>query len=264
VEKVVRIIKITVCFDDLMAAMSSQDPVFDTSFHPRLLHPSGGAAGWPSPCSPCWPGAPWARTSWPTTWPPCCAISRKQAYIAETNLKICFPHLDEAGRQALLLKSIRVGLKTFMGFGELTWRSPDFLKGRVKVSGWEHMEAERAAGRPMILVVPHTWAVDMIGRYFAIRGSMCTMMKSPKDQVFDWYINRERRGRAYLRAQRRHQAGHQGDAQRRQLLLSAGSGSRPGGEHLRALLRPPQGDPAGPAQAGEADRRQGGAHSGLL
>jgi lauroyl-KDO2-lipid IV(A) myristoyltransferase len=32
------------------------------------------------------------------------------------------------------------------------------------------MEAERAAGRPMILVVPHTWAVDMIGRYFAIRG----------------------------------------------------------------------------------------------
>ena len=29
----------TVCFDDSMATMSAQDPVFDTSFHLRLLHP---------------------------------------------------------------------------------------------------------------------------------------------------------------------------------------------------------------------------------
>jgi lauroyl-KDO2-lipid IV(A) myristoyltransferase len=68
-------------------------------------------------------------TGWPTVWPPLLRISRKQAYIAETNLKICFPELDEAGRQALLLKSIRVGLKTFMGFGELTWRSPTSSRG---------------------------------------------------------------------------------------------------------------------------------------
>ncbi len=111
--------------------------------------------------------------------------------------------MDEAGRQALLLKSIRVGLKTFMGFAELTLRSADHLAGRIKVRGWEHIEAEQTAGRPVILVVPHTWAVDMIGRYFAIRGmSMCTMMKSAKDQVFDWYINRERAkgGKVYERS----------------------------------------------------------------
>ncbi|MCV5209056.1 lauroyl-Kdo(2)-lipid IV(A) myristoyltransferase, partial [Escherichia coli] len=62
---------------------------------------------------------------------------------------------------------------------------------------------EQAAGRPVILVVPHTWAVDMIGRYFSMMGiEMCTMMKSPKDQVFDWYINRERAkgGKVYERS----------------------------------------------------------------
>ena len=41
----------------------------------------------------------------------------------------------------------------------------------------------------------------MIGRYF-LQGSRCTMMKSPKDAVFDWYINRERSkgGRIYERS----------------------------------------------------------------
>ncbi|MDX7861601.1 lauroyl-Kdo(2)-lipid IV(A) myristoyltransferase, partial [Aeromonas caviae] len=188
-----------------MATMSAQDPVFDTSFHPRLLHPRlwGSWLAVALLSLLAWVPARARDKLADYLAPLLLRVSRKQAYIADTNLKICFPHLDEAGRQALLLKSIRVGLKTFLGFGELTWRSPDFLKGRVKVSGWEHVEAERAAGRPMIFVVPHTWAVDMIGRYFPLQGiKMCTMMKSPKDAVFDWYINRERSkgGRIYERS----------------------------------------------------------------
>ncbi|BDO08816.1 lipid A biosynthesis myristoyltransferase [Aeromonas caviae] len=195
----------TVCFDDSMATMSAQDPVFDTSFHPRLLHPRlwGSWLAVALLSLLAWVPARARDKLADYLAPLLLRVSTKQAYIADTNLKICFPHLDEAGRQALLLKSIRVGLKTFLGFGELTWRSPDFLKGRVKVSGWEHVEAERAAGRPMIFVVPHTWAVDMIGRYFPLQGiKMCTMMKSPKDAVFDWYINRERSkgGRIYERS----------------------------------------------------------------
>jgi len=188
-----------------MAAMSPLDPVFDTSFHTRLLHPK-------------WWGS-WLAMGLlsllaliPATLrdrladllaPPLLRFSKKQAYIADTNLKICFPGLDSAARHALLLKSIRVGLKTFMGFGEMTWRSDARLMGRIKVTGWEHVQAEQAAGRPVILVVPHTWAVDMIGRYFSLMGiEMCTMMKSPKDQVFDWYINRERAkaGKVYERS----------------------------------------------------------------
>ncbi|MGL5464607.1 MAG: lauroyl-Kdo(2)-lipid IV(A) myristoyltransferase, partial [Aeromonas veronii] len=188
-----------------MAAMSALDPVFDTSFHSRLLHPKW----WGSWCAlgllsllaftPARLRDRFADLVSPTLL----RFSKKQAYIADTNLKICFPELDAAARQALLLKSIRVGLKTFMGFGELSWRSKARLTRRIKVTGWEHVQAEQAAGRPVILVVPHTWAVDMIGRYFSMMGiEMCTMMKSPKDQVFDWYINRERAkaGKVYERS----------------------------------------------------------------
>ncbi|MBL0456660.1 lauroyl-Kdo(2)-lipid IV(A) myristoyltransferase [Aeromonas enteropelogenes] len=185
--------------------MSASDPVFDTSFQTRLLHPKW----WGSWCALgllsllAFIPARWRDRFADLVAPTLLRVSKKQAYIADTNLKICFPELDVAGRQALLLKSIRVGLKTFMGFGELTWRSRARLTRRIKVSGWEHVAAEQAAGRPMILVVPHTWAVDMIGRYFSLMGiEMCTMMKSPKDAVFDWYINRERTkgGKVYERS----------------------------------------------------------------
>ncbi len=195
----------TVCFDDSMATMSAQDPVFDTSFHLRLLHPRlwGSWLALALLSLLAWIPASYRDKLADALAPLLLRFSRKQAYIAETNLKICFPALDAAGRERLLLKSIRVGLKTFMGFGELTWRSPAFLKRRIKVRGWEHIEAELAAGRPMIFVVPHTWAVDMIGRYLTDEGvPLCTMMKSPKDAVFDWYINRERSkgGRVYERS----------------------------------------------------------------
>ncbi|MFM5215208.1 LpxL/LpxP family acyltransferase, partial [Aeromonas hydrophila] len=95
-----------------MAAMSALDPVFDTSFHSRLLHPKW----WGSWCAlgllsllaftPARLRDHFADLVSPTLL----RFSKKQAYIADTNLKICFPELDAAARQALLLKSIRVGL----------------------------------------------------------------------------------------------------------------------------------------------------------
>ncbi|MFM4649371.1 LpxL/LpxP family acyltransferase [Aeromonas bivalvium] len=185
--------------------MAPHDPVFDTSFRPALLHPRlwGSWLALALLSLLAFVPARLRDAMANGLAPLILSFSKKQAYIANTNLDICFPDLDEAGRQALLLKSIRVGLKTFMAFGELTWRSDAYLAGRIRVDGWEHIEAERAQGRPVILVVPHTWAVDVIGRLFALRGlPMCTMMKSPKDALFDWYINRERAkgGRVYERS----------------------------------------------------------------
>ena len=75
-----------------MATMSAQDPVFDTFFIRACCTPVCGAAGWPSLCSPCWPVPARARDKLADYLAPAAArVSRKQAYIADTNLKICFP-----------------------------------------------------------------------------------------------------------------------------------------------------------------------------
>ncbi|MGU5615846.1 LpxL/LpxP family acyltransferase [Aeromonas caviae] len=186
--------------------MSSSDPVFDARFQPRLLHPrywlswlALGAIGVLAFVPPRWRD----RLADALT-PLVCAISKKQIYIARTNLAICFKEKSEAEREAILMTSIRVGLKSLLGFGEFTWRSPAHVMGRIQVSGWEHIEAEQAAGRPVILVVPHSWPIDAAGYYFAQRGlPMCTMMKSARNPVFDWHINgaRARHGcRVYERS----------------------------------------------------------------
>ncbi|MFM5025881.1 lipid A biosynthesis (KDO)2-(lauroyl)-lipid IVA acyltransferase [Aeromonas caviae] len=186
--------------------MSSSDPVFDARFQPRLLHPrywlswlALGAIGVLAFVPPRWRD----RLADALT-PLVSAISKKQIYIARTNLAICFKEKSEAEREAILMTSIRVGLKSLLGFGEFTWRSPAHVMGRIQVSGWEHIEAEQAAGRPVILVVPHSWPIDAAGYYFAQRGlPMCTMMKSARNPVFDWHINgaRARHGcRVYERS----------------------------------------------------------------
>jgi lauroyl-Kdo2-lipid IVA myristoyltransferase len=185
--------------------MAPQDPVFDTSFRLALLHPRHWLSWLALALLSLLAFLPVRLRDGLANGlaPLILRASPKQAYIANTNLDICFPRLDEAQHQALLLKSVRVGLKTFMGFGELTWRSNRYLASRVQVSGWEHIAEQQAQGRPLILVVPHTWAVDVIGRLLTLRGlPLCTMMKSPKDPLFDWYINRERAkgGRVYERS----------------------------------------------------------------
>lgn len=175
--------------------MSVSDPVFDTSFQARLLSPRYWLSWLALGLLFVLAFVPVCLRDKLADWltPLVLRFSKKQVYIANTNLDICFPALSEAERQVILRTSVRIGLKSLLGFGEFTVRSPAYLMKRIQVSGWHHIEAEQAEGRPVILVVPHSWPVDGAGYYFAQRGiEMCTMMKSARNPVFDWHINRER------------------------------------------------------------------------
>ncbi|MHA7002129.1 lauroyl-Kdo(2)-lipid IV(A) myristoyltransferase [Aeromonas schubertii] len=175
--------------------MSTPDPVFTPSFEARFLHPRYWLSWLALAVLMLLAFVPvrlrdrLAASLAPLVF----RISKKQLYIARTNLAICFPHKSPAERDAIALTSIRVGLKSLLGFGEFTMRSPRYLMSRIQMSGWEHLEAEQAAGRAVILVVPHTWPVDAAGYGLTQRGvPMCTMMKRARNPVFDWHLNRAR------------------------------------------------------------------------
>ncbi|SIQ58841.1 lauroyl-KDO2-lipid IV(A) myristoyltransferase [Aeromonas sp. RU39B] len=175
--------------------MSSHDPLFDSSFETRFLHPRYWLS-WMSlgvlmvlAFVPVWMRDRLADALAPLVF----RVSKKQLYIARTNLAICFPAQSAAEHDAIVMTSIRVGLKSLLGFGEFSVRGPRYLMSRMQVSGWEHIEALQAQGRQVILVVPHTWPVDAAGYYFTQRGvPMCTMMKRARNPVFDWHLNRAR------------------------------------------------------------------------
>ncbi|MGL5948688.1 MAG: lauroyl-Kdo(2)-lipid IV(A) myristoyltransferase [Aeromonas sp.] len=171
------------------------DPVYQVAFTRQLLHPrfwlnwlslalllllAFVPARWRDKLAD-------AIAPWVFRW------SKKPIFIARTNLALCFPEQSAAARDAIALTSIRVGLKSLFGFGEFLVRSEGYLLRRMQVSGWEHIQAQQQAGRPVVLVVPHTWPVDAAGYYFRSRGvPMCTMMKKARNPLFDWFLNRAR------------------------------------------------------------------------
>ncbi|MDX1268673.1 MAG: lauroyl-Kdo(2)-lipid IV(A) myristoyltransferase, partial [Oceanisphaera sp.] len=175
--------------------MSGSDPVYDLEFKRHYLHPKYWLT-WLAI------GALWllawlpvrARDAVAGAFAPLLVkLAKKQCYIARTNIRLCFPDLPADEVEQMLLNSIRAGLMTFMGYGEWTARSRDYLQGRFVVQGQEHLDACLAADEKIIFMIPHTWAIDAGGLYLtSLDLPMCTMMHSAKNQVFDWFINRQR------------------------------------------------------------------------
>ncbi|WP_409423004.1 lauroyl-Kdo(2)-lipid IV(A) myristoyltransferase [Pseudaeromonas sp. ZJS20] len=187
--------------------MSQSDPVFDHRFQARYLHPrfwltwlSLGAlyllAWLPIRLRDALAGA---------LAPLVVHFAKKQCFIARTNLALCFPEQTQAEREATLLASIRVGLQCFFAFAEPSCFSARRMLSRYAPQGWDQVKAAMEdGGPPVIILIPHTWAIDAGGMFFAIQGyPMCTMMHSAKNGLYDWFINRQRAsygGRVYERS----------------------------------------------------------------
>jgi lauroyl-KDO2-lipid IV(A) myristoyltransferase len=183
-----------------------RDPVFDDSFKSAYLHPKHwltwlslgllAVLAW----LPARPRDAFARLFAPLV----IRFSKRQCNVARTNFSLCFPELDEAGRESLLKSSIEIGLQTFLAFAEATFLPKSRFLRRFTLQGWEHVEAAVATGKPVIFMIPHSWAIDLAGLYMtAIGMPMCTMMKSARNPVYDWFINRQRAcfgGKVYERS----------------------------------------------------------------
>ncbi|MCU7960874.1 MAG: lysophospholipid acyltransferase family protein [gamma proteobacterium symbiont of Bathyaustriella thionipta] len=124
----------------------------------------------------------------------------KRKRIALTNLKLCYPQLSNEERQALLLRHSRILTHTFLSYGVLLFRSAEYLRAIFDVQGIENVQAEEAKGNNIIMLTPHTLALE----YSAQRITMdykgvCAIRIHSGKPVLDWVVNRFRnRYRAIL------------------------------------------------------------------
>lgn len=64
--------------------------------------------------------------------------------------------------------------------------SPERLYSMVlECNGWEHIEAAKVGGQPIILVTPHLGCYDIAGRYMAGRMSITALYRPPKQAWLD-------------------------------------------------------------------------------
>ena len=87
--------------------------------------------------------------------------------------------------------------QTMLGIGEIAVRSVKHLQKRSEFIGLEHIYQAKAEGKNIILLVPHTWAIDASGIILHTHGMPMVSMYNPhRNALVDWLWNatRERFG----------------------------------------------------------------------
>ncbi len=118
--------------------------------------------------------------------------NRKRREIVATNLEWCFPEHDAETRERMVRRYLQLMAQSFLDYGILWWGSRRRIDRLLKVEGFEHLEAQRQAGRPVILLTCHNIALDAgalaLSRYHPILG----LVKQARNPVMDWFMAKGR------------------------------------------------------------------------
>ncbi|OOF67598.1 lauroyl-Kdo(2)-lipid IV(A) myristoyltransferase [Rodentibacter caecimuris] len=113
--------------------------------------------------------------------------AKKQRHRAAVNLRYCFPHLSEVERERVIDKMFITVTQVMLGIGEIALRSKKHLQSRSEFIGLEYIRQEREAGKNIILMVPHGWAIDASGIILHTYGMPMTSMYNPhRNPLVDW------------------------------------------------------------------------------
>lgn len=123
--------------------------------------------------------------------------NKKQYRRADTNLRYCFPDWSADKRSKIIEEMFITVAQTMLGIGEIAIRSVKHLQKRSEFIGLEHIHQAKAEGKNIILLVPHTWAIDASGMILHTHGMPMVSMYNPhRNPLVDWLWNatRERFG----------------------------------------------------------------------
>ncbi len=114
--------------------------------------------------------------------------------IAETNLALCFPRLDDASRARLVRCHFRS-----LGFGVVEtalawWGAESSIRARSHLVGAEHLEAALACGQGVILLAGHFTTFELSGRVLTLRFECGATYRPHNDPWWD-ALQRAGRGR---------------------------------------------------------------------
>jgi len=120
------------------------------------------------------------------------ANARRRDTVA-LNLRYCFPGWTEARRRAVARAHFRAYARSAADHAVLWWdlrrRVPERL---CEITGLEHVLAIRRTGRSVILLTPHTAAVDFGGIALTPYVTLSTMANTLRNPVLDWLVQRTR------------------------------------------------------------------------
>jgi len=110
------------------------------------------------------------------------ALARQRRAVVLTNLRLCFPELDETTRQRLARRHFIVFARAFFDRAYGWWSSPERLQRLTRVNGTEYLRDPQ--GRPTILLAPHFVGLDAGGTMMTLSGPLVSVYSNQKNPVF--------------------------------------------------------------------------------
>ncbi|MBL8474073.1 MAG: lipid A biosynthesis acyltransferase [Rhodocyclaceae bacterium] len=117
-------------------------------------------------------------------------FARERREVVLTNLRLCFPELDESARETLAREHFALFGRSFIERGLTFWASERRLRRLVRVQGLDHLHA--LVGRPVILFAPHFVCMDLAWARLSMEMPMAGIYSRQKNPVFDAALQRAR------------------------------------------------------------------------
>ena len=112
--------------------------------------------------------------------------------VALTNLRLCFPQMPEAEREALAKRHYEaMGIGLFE-LGMAWWGRSEKLKGRINIRGLEHVQRLREEGRGALLLTAHFTTLEIIGRLVNDYHKFSCLYRRPDNPTVAKYMTRSR------------------------------------------------------------------------
>ncbi|MCA1788514.1 MAG: lysophospholipid acyltransferase family protein [Thioalkalivibrio sp.] len=130
--------------------------------------------------------------------------SAKRRRIAQINLSWCFPELSAAQRQHRLREHYRYAARSLLDYGMLWFGSPETHGARIRMVGEEHFQRLHARRIPVIVLAPHSVALDHGGLRMSQLYDGVSFAKPMRNPVVEWINHRSRTrysGDIFTRAQ---------------------------------------------------------------
>lgn len=118
----------------------------------------------------------------------------KRRHIARTNLRLCFPELDEAAREKLVRATFRAAAISVFENALSWWGGERRLRRLYRIEGLEHYAAARAQGKGVILLGGHYTTLEISGRFLAFHiDGLQPIYKRAHNPLYESVMVRQRR-----------------------------------------------------------------------
>ncbi len=119
-------------------------------------------------------------------------LARRRRHITETNIRLCFPELDDE-------QQVRLVRETFIanGIGIMEtatgWcRDPEHLRHRVTFKGQEHMSRVQAEGKGALIIGVHFSTLDLGGALHSLYYRADAVQRPHDNPLFARFMGRAR------------------------------------------------------------------------